>query len=178
MALDTFMVLAAAYDSQEAALADFEAVREIYKESGLIDTYDAAVVARGDDGKVRILEKHEQPTRQGAWGGLGIGLVGGALVALFPAVALGAGLLWGGATGAGIGALAGHVAAGMSRSDLKELGELLDRGQSGLVVVAASDIESRVEAALERAETIEKKQLKADEKALEAEIDAASAAPA
>ena len=152
MAFDTFMVLAAAYDSEEAALADYNAVHELYKESGLIDTYDAAVVSRGEDGKVRIVEKHEQPTRQGAWGGLGIGLVGGALVALFPAVAIGAGLLWGGAAGAGVGALAGHVAAGMSRSDLKELGELLDRGQSGLVVIAATDIESRVEAAIERAE--------------------------
>jgi uncharacterized membrane protein len=178
MAFDTYVVLAASYDSQDAAVADFNAVRELYKESGLIDTYDAAVVTRGEDGKVKIAEKHEQPTRQGAWGGLGIGLVGGALVALFPAVALGAGLLWGGATGAGIGALAGHVAAGMSRSDLKELGELLDQGQSGLVVVAASDLERRVEAAMEHAGAVEKKQLRADEKAIEAEIDAASAAPA
>ena len=31
--------------------------------------------------------------RRGAWRGLGIGLVGGALVALFPAVGLGTGLL-------------------------------------------------------------------------------------
>jgi uncharacterized membrane protein len=178
MAFDTYMVLAAAYDSQDAAVADYNAVRELYKESGLIDTYDAAVLTRGVDGKVTIVEKHEQPTRQGAWGGLGIGLVGGAVVALFPAVALGAGLLWGGATGAGIGALAGHVAAGMSRSDLKELGELLDKGESGLVVVAATDLERRVEAAMERAGAIEKKQLKADEQALQGEIDAASAAPA
>ncbi|MGW5238761.1 DUF1269 domain-containing protein [Monashia sp. NPDC004114] len=178
MAFDTYMVLAASYESEEAAVADFEAVRELYKESGLIDTYDAAVLTRGSDGKVKIVEKHEQPTRQGAWGGLGIGLVGGAVVALFPAVALGAGLLWGGATGAGLGALAGHVAAGMSRSDLKELGELLDRGQSGLVVVAATDLERRVEAELKRAEKVEKKELKADEKALAGEIDAAAAAPA
>ena len=144
MALDTFVVLAASYDSEDAAVADYDAVHDIYVESGLIDTYDAAVISRHDDGKVKIVKKHEQPTRQGAWGGLGIGLVGGALVALFPAVGIGAGLLWGGAGGAGLGALAGHVAAGMSRSDLKDLGELLDEGQSGLVVVAATDVEERV----------------------------------
>ena len=54
---------------------------------------------------------------EGAWRGLGIGLVGGALVALFPAVGIGAGLLLGGAGGAGLGALAGHVTAGLKRAD-------------------------------------------------------------
>jgi hypothetical protein len=62
----------------------------------------------------------------------------------------------------------------MSRSDLKELGELLDEGQSGLVVVAATDLESRVEQALQRAAKVTKKEVKADEKALEKEIDAAA----
>ncbi len=174
MALDTFVVLAASYDNEDAAIADYEAVKDLYTESGLIDTYDAAVLSRHDDGKVKIVKKHEQPTRQGAWGGLGIGLVGGALIALFPAVGIGAGLLWGGAGGAGLGALAGHVAAGMSRSDLKDLGEVLDDGQSGLVVIAATDLESRVEAAIKGAAKVTKKQLRADEKALEKEIDSAA----
>jgi uncharacterized membrane protein len=174
MALDTFVVLAASYKNEDAAIADYDAVKDLYTESGLIDTYDAAVLTRHDDGKVEIVKKHEQPTRQGAWGGLGIGLVGGALVALFPAVGLGAGLLWGAAGGAGLGALAGHVAAGMSRSDLKDLGEVLDDGQSGLVVIAATDIESRVEAAIKRSAKLTKKELRADEKALEKEIDAAA----
>ena len=173
MAFDTFALFAASYDSEEAAIADYDAVHAIYTESGLIDTYDAAVIMRGPDGKVKIVKKHEQPTRQGAWGGLSLGLVGGALVALFPAVGIGAGLLWGGAAGAGLGALAGHVAAGMSRSDLKDLGELLDEGQSGLVVIAATDMEARVEEALTRARRMTKKQVKADQSALEAEIDRA-----
>ena len=38
-----------------------------------------------------------------------------------------------------IGFVAGHAAAGMSRRDLKEIGEHLDPGQAGLVVVAVSD---------------------------------------
>jgi uncharacterized membrane protein len=173
MALDTFVLFAATYETEDAAVADYDAVHDLYSQSGLIDTYDAAVVTRGDDGKVKIVKKHEQPTRQGAWGGLGIGLVGGALIAVFPAVALGAGLLVGGAGGAGLGALAGHVAAGMSRSDLKDIGELLDEGQSGLVVVAATDLESRVDQALQGAAKVAKKQLRADEKNLEKEIDAA-----
>jgi uncharacterized membrane protein len=171
MAFDTFIVLAAAYDKVEDAQADYDAIHDFYKESGIIDTYDAAVISRDADGKVKIVKKHEQPTRQGAWGGLGIGLVGGALVALFPAVGLGAALLVAGGGGAGLGAMAGHFAAGMKRDDLKDLGEVLDEGQSGLVVIAATDMEAHVEAAIKHAAKLTKKQLRADEKALEKEID-------
>jgi uncharacterized membrane protein len=71
-------------------------------------------------------------------------------------------------------ALAGHVAGGMSRADLKDLGELLDEGESGLLVIAAADVESRVEDVMKRAAKMTKKQLKADEKQLEKEIDAAT----
>jgi uncharacterized membrane protein len=173
MALDTLMVFAAQYDTEDAAVADYEAVKDVYVQSDLIDTYDAAVISRHTDGKVKIVKKHEQPTRQGAWGGLGIGLVGGALVALFPAVGLGGALLLGGGGGA-LGAIAGHVAGGMSRSDLKELGELLDDGQSGLIVIAATDLADHVQRAITRATKVEKKQLQADQEALEAEVDEAA----
>jgi hypothetical protein len=72
--------------------------------------------------------------------------------------------------------VAGHAAAGMSRDDLKALGEHLDAGQAGLVVVAISDMGAKVEAAMERAEKLEQKQLKADTE--EIERDAASATEA
>jgi uncharacterized membrane protein len=175
MAMDTFIVLAASYDTLGAAEADYHAVRDFYLTSGLLDTYDAAVITRDDGGKVRIVVKHEQPTRQGAWRGLGIGLVGGALVALFPAVGIGAGLLLGGAGGAGLGTLAGHVTAGLRRADLKDLGELLDEGHSGLLVVAASDLGDRVERHIKRARKVTRKQLTADEKVVERDIEEASA---
>jgi uncharacterized membrane protein len=176
MAIDTLIVLAASYDKVEDAEADYDAIHDFYRDSGLIDTYDAAVISRDTNGKVKIVKKHEQPTRQGAWGGLGIGLVGGALVALFPAVGLGAALLVAGGGGAGLGAMAGHFAAGMKRDDLKELGEVLDEGQSGLVVIAATDLEERVQEAIKRANKITKKEVQADEKVLEKEIDDASKA--
>ncbi|WP_167001808.1 DUF1269 domain-containing protein [Mumia sp. ZJ430] len=174
MALDTLIVFGASYDNEDDAVADYDAVKALYKDADLLDTYDAAVISKHEDGKVKIVKKHEQPTRHGAWGGLGIGLVGGALVALFPAITIGGALIVGGVGGGALGALAGHVTRGMSRHDLKELGELLDDGQSGLVVVAATDMESRVEGTLRRAAKVTKKELRADEKALEAEIDEAS----
>jgi len=122
MALDTFTLIASQYALEEDALEDYDAVRAAYEDLGIIDTYDAAVVTKGPDGKVRIVERIEEPTRHGAIAGLAVGLAVGALVAIFPAVALGAGLAIGGASGAALGATAGHVVAGMSRSDLKDLG--------------------------------------------------------
>jgi hypothetical protein len=65
--------------------------------------------------------------------------------------------------------VAGHAAAGMSRGDLKELGEHLDAGQAGLVVVAVSDMGAKVERAMRRAEKVEAKELKADNAAIEAD---------
>lgn len=170
MPMDTFLLIAAQYDNQEAALADYESVKEVYHQTDIIDTFDAAVVTKDADGKVKIVKRHEQPTRDAAKGGLGVGLAVGALVALFPAVALGAGLLLGGAAGAGVGALAGHAAAGLSRSDLKELGELLDAGQSGFVLVAATDLQEKLDKAIKRADKQVRKELTADPDAVSAEL--------
>jgi uncharacterized membrane protein len=85
MALDTFVVLANQYGAEADAIADFNAVRKLYTDLGVIDTYDAAVLTRKSDGKVKIVKRVEEPTRQGGAVGLGVGLATGALVALFPA---------------------------------------------------------------------------------------------
>lgn len=171
MALDTYVVLANQYDSQEDAIADYNAVRKLYTDLGILDTYDAAVLTRGADGKVQIVKRVEEPTRQGGAIGLVVGLAVGALVALFPAVALGTSLIAGSAIGAVAGAVAGHVVHGMKRSDLMTLGELLDQGTSGLVVVAAMDVEAKVNAAITRAKKRAKAMVRADANALKAEID-------
>jgi uncharacterized membrane protein len=102
MALDTLVVFAASYDNEDDAVSDYDAVKDFYLENDLIDTYDAAVISKDADDKVKIVKTHEQPTRQGAWRGLGIGLAGGALLALFPAVGLGGALLAGGAGGSAL----------------------------------------------------------------------------
>jgi hypothetical protein len=65
MALDTFVVFAASYDTLDAAEADYHAVHEFYLRSGLPDTYDAAVITKDETGQVRIVVKHGQPTRLG-----------------------------------------------------------------------------------------------------------------
>jgi len=170
MPVDTFVVLAGVYADQADAEADYETLKTLHVEAGLLDAYDAAVIARRDDGKVKIVKKHETPTRVGGVLGSGVGLATGLVVALFPFAAIGGGLLLGTtAGGAVLGSVTGHAAAGMSRHDLKELGEHLDKGQAGLIVVGVSDVEAKIQSAMKNAEKVEKKELKADNEAIEAD---------
>jgi uncharacterized membrane protein len=170
MAIDTFIAFVGVYDNAGDANADYELVKDLHTEAGLIDAYDAAVIERRADGKVKITKKHETPTRVGGVLGGGVGLATGLVIALFPFAAIGGGLLavtTGG--GALLGALAGHAAAGMSRHDLKELGEHLDAGQAGLVVVGVSDMGAKIERSMKKARKIEARQLKADTADIEAD---------
>jgi uncharacterized membrane protein len=175
MAIDTFMAYVGVYSSVEDAKADYDAVHDLHTKDGLIDAYDAAVIERQENGKVKIVKKHETPTRVGGVGGGTVGLATGLVIALFPAAAIGGGLL-AATTGGGavLGALAGHAAAGMSRKDLKELGEHLDAGQAGLVVVGVSDMGAKVEAAMAKADKVEEKQLEADTAEIQKDAEADS----
>ena len=173
MAVDTFMAYIGVYDSVADAEADYEFVKDLHTEADLIDAFDAAVIERRADGKVKITKKHETPTRVGGVMGAGVGLATGLVVALFPFAAIGGGLI-AATTGGGavLGAVAGHAAAGMSRHDLKELGENLDAGQAGLVVVGVSDMGAKIEQAMKKAKKLDTKELKADTAEIEADAKA------
>jgi uncharacterized membrane protein len=174
MAVDTFLAYVGVYNSTADADADYQAVKDLHTKAHLIDAYDAAVVERRADGKVKITKKHETPTRVGGVLGGGVGLATGLVIVLFPFAAIGGGLLAvtaGG--GAVLGAVAGHAAAGMSRKDLKELGEHLDAGQAGLVVVAVSDMGAKIEREMKRARKVEARELKADTASIEADAKSA-----
>ena len=175
MAVDTFIAYVGVYGSVADAEADYDLVKDLHTKANLIDAYDAAVVERRADGKVKIRKKHETPTRVGGVLGGGVGLATGLVVALFPFAAIGGGLLVA-TTGGGaiLGAVAGHAAAGMSRGDLKDLGEQLDAGQAGLVVVGVSDMGAKIEAAMKKAEKVETKELKADTAEIEADAKTTS----
>ena len=139
---DGTFVYIATYPDELAARADYEAVKELHS-SGLVGAYDAAVVTKDSRGKVHE-NKDETATRHGAWWGIA---AGAAVGVLFPPAVLGAA-----AAGGVIGAVSGHVAKGMSRSQAKELGDFIDPGEAGLVVIGESKVEEAVQKAVTRAE--------------------------
>ena len=174
MAIDTFIAYVGVYNSAADADDDYQIVKDLHTKAGLIDAFDAAVVERRADGKVKITKKHETPTRVGGVLGGGVGLATGLVVVLFPFAAIGGGLLLATtAGGAVLGSVAGHAAAGMSRHDLKELGEHLDTGQAGLVVVGVSDMGAKIERSMRKARKVEAKELKADTAEIEADAKSA-----
>jgi uncharacterized membrane protein len=82
-------------------------------------------------------------------------------------------ILVSGLVGAGAGALFGHLHGGMSRSDLKEVGEMLDESDAALIVVGEATVERAIEEQTKRAKKEMKKEVRAEAKEIEKAIDEA-----
>ena len=155
------------YSDPAIAREDLEVVRDLHA-TGVIGTYDAAVAVKDADGSVHV-DKWEKPTQHGAWWGIGAGAVVGIL---FPPALLGAA-----AVGGVTGGLIGHFHGGMSRKDVKELGEMLDAGEACLIVIGKDKLEETLQKANLKAQKTIERQLDVDGKDLEKELaDAQQAA--
>ena len=159
MSDEPIFIYLATYDTQADAELDYHAVKELHS-AGVIGTYDAAVITKDADGKVKI-HKHEKPTQHGAWTGVAVGAVIGIL---FPP-----GLIIGAAIGGLAGGVIGHFWHGMSRKDVMELGEMLDDSSAALLIVGKSKLDKAITHAIKTVE----KEVKADQKELDKEIKAA-----
>ena len=135
---DGLFIYIGTYASEVDARADYDVVKDLHA-TGVVGTYDAAVLTKDEKGKVHV-NKDETTTRHGAWGGAAAGALVGIL---FPPSIIGSALV-----GAAIGGVSGHLWKGMSRTDVKEFGEVIDAGQAALINVG----ESKLEQALEKAE--------------------------
>lgn len=135
MADDRLVLYLGIYESPARAAQDLSELAELHR-SGRIGTYDAAVVEKDAQGVV-TLHKAEKSTQRGAWTGIG---VGAALGLLFPPSLIGSAIVGGIA-----GGLAGHLWKGMSRADVKELGEALDAGDAALIVIGAPELREQTE---------------------------------
>ena len=153
---------AAVYDNIADAESDFLAVFDLHAAKA-IGTFDAAVIEKRDD-KVHV-HKAEKPTQHGAWTGIGVGAVVGIL---FPPSIIGTAIVGGAA-----GGVIGHLWKGMSRGDLKDLGEALDDGNAALIVMGESRIDEQIDKAVTRARKVLQKQVDADAAELKKEIEAA-----
>lgn len=175
MAEETYVAVAAQYASEDGAVADFDQLRAHYKESDRHEhgPFDAAVIKRSVDGELSIVKRDDGGKSHGTRKGLSIGLASGLAVALFPAVALGGALLVAGGSGAGIGAIAGHIARKIPSKDLEEISETLDAGSAGIVlVVDPTDADEAVQL-LANATKVTRKDLAVDKDELDDEVDGA-----
>ena len=146
---DTTFILVATYPDEAAARDDYQVVKNAHA-AGLVGSYDAAVVTKDANGKVHE-NKDETATRHGAWWGIA---AGAAVGVIFPPAVLASA-----AVGGVVGGVSGHLAKGMSRSEAKELGDFIDPGQAGLVIVGESKVEDAIKKAVTRAEKQTAKEL-------------------
>jgi uncharacterized membrane protein len=157
---ETTFIFVATYSSEDDAQADYEVVKELYA-ADAIGNFDAAVIRKDENGKVHV-NKDETATRKGAWGGAAVGAVVGIIFP--PSILASAGV------GALAGGLGGHFLKGMSRKDVKELGELLDEGEVALLVVGDWQLDKAIDKAFSRAikkmdrevKALQREQLEAD----------------
>jgi uncharacterized membrane protein len=162
---DGMFIYLGTYPSEVVARADYDVVKDLHSVD-VVGTYDAAVITKDEKGKVHV-NKDEMATRHGAWGGAAAGAVVGML---FPPALLGSALV-----GGAIGATGGHLWRGLSRSDVKELGDLIDTCQAALLVVGASNLEQALDEAELSAEQSVAKQLDVSTADVDAAVkDAAS----
>ena len=82
-------------------------------------------------------------------------------------------LLVAGAVGAGAGAVAGNLMRGIKRKDIKEIGEMLDEGQAGVILVGFTTIEEGMDRLMKRAAKVMKQEVDAQAEELKAQIDEA-----
>jgi uncharacterized membrane protein len=151
---DGTFVYVATYPDETAAQDDYQVVKGLHA-SGVVGAYDAAVVTKDFHGRVHE-NKDETATRHGAWWGVA---AGAAVGVLFPPAILGTA-----AVGGVIGGVSGHLAKGMSRSRAKELGDFIDPGQAGLIVVGESKVEQAIQQAVTKAEKETAEELDIDPK--------------
>ncbi len=164
MAEQPIFLYAATYDDYVDAQEEYEIVKRLHKDH-IIGTYDAAVIGKDAEGKVTV-RKHEKPTQHGAWTGVVVGAVVGIV---FPPSLIGMAIV-----GGGVGALVGHLWGGLSRTDMKEIGELLDEGEAALIVVGKDKVDVELDKALHKAKKTMQKELHVDTQELEKHVDAAA----
>ncbi len=157
---DGVFIFIGTYPSESAARSDYDVVKDLHL-AGAIGTYDAAVVTKDAEGKVHA-NKDEMATRHGAWGGAAAGALVGIL---FPPSIIGTAIV-----GAAVGGVSGHLWRGMSRSDVKEFGEVIDDGEAALIIVGETTLQAALDKAVLKAEKQVAKELDMSVKDVDAAV--------
>jgi uncharacterized membrane protein len=143
----------AAYADEDAARADWDAIKELVKEK-VISVESLVMVSREGDGKIHVKENASDLGR-----GAVIGAVGGAVVGLiFPPSIIATA-----AVGAGLGAGAGALLDRHREAEIKADAEsVLPPGSSGIVALFEERWVDHVDKALAQADSITKHEVDSD----------------
>lgn len=150
------------YDDPDIATDDLGIVRDLH-DAKMIGTYDAGIATKDADGDVKI---KRMGSEHAGWTGVAAGAVVGLL---FPPTILAMA-----AAGGATGGIIGHFSRGLSRSDVKDLGEMLDSGQAALIVIGKDRLADPLEKAGLHALKRTEKELAVDSADLQAQITAAT----
>jgi len=162
----TVEVFIATYSDPNEAEAALKQLESMHKQK-LIDLLDAATVYKDLNGKMHVKETANH-TKSDAGKGAVIGAVFGII---FPPAIIASAVVGGAA-----GGLFGHFhQKGFGKENLKEAGQDLDPGQTGVIAVAVDLFADQVKAGLEGYANLEDHLLDADASA--SVIDAAAQAP-
>ncbi len=161
---DGYVVYAAAYDNTEDAKADFTAIKELHR-GKFIGYYESALFQKDDAGNVKILNTDETPRARGAIVGATVGAVLGLLFP--PSLPLLA------ASGAGAGALFGHISAGLPHDSIRDMAELLKAGQTGIILFGETTLAEGWERLLKSTTRVVKKEIDVDAAQLKKALDEA-----
>jgi len=136
-------LVVAYFEDEDAAKDGLRELKKAHKKDEL-PMDGAAVVHRDGEGKIHLKEVGDTQAKEGA----GVGaLIGGALGALFGPL----GLIGGGAIGAYYGSIvAATIDEGIPNAALEEIGEMMPRDASALVVLTSEEKAKDVEAELEK----------------------------
>jgi len=149
------------YTSAGAARVDYDNLASLHADE-VIGPFQAAMVEKRADGKVKVLDTTSTTRAESAGIGAAIGTVLGLIFP--PAILLTA------PVGAGVGAAAGDISKGWTRGDVKRLGEQLVPGQTGVIVIAEAGETVKAAAVLATAVTVEAELIAAADRAVVREM--------
>jgi uncharacterized membrane protein len=156
MNYDNAWVFGGTYDSTTEARVDYDNLEVLYTDE-IIGPYQAAMVEKRSDGKVKVLDTTSTDRAEGAAVGAAIGAM---LAIIFPPA-----VLVTAPVGAGFGAAAGDISKGWTRGDVKRLGEALVPGETGIIVIAEAGATIEAAAVLATATAVQAELVAAESRA-------------
>lgn len=158
---DKWTVFGGAYSEVGDAMKDFAELQDLNVQ-GEVASYDAGLVTKEPSGMVILSNADSSGSFKGAAAGA---MVGAVLGVVFPPSLIGLAAL-----GAAGGAVAGSLSKHMGRGDFKDLGELLEPGESGILIVTERASDKAFEKLMSRASRKRAIKVEGDAEAIKAAV--------